>query len=137
MIQTYREEFEALHNVFRAGWNDTTPIAWENISYQPQQGVPWVRFTVLPAKSAQASIGAPGQNYFRFPGVIDVQIFTPKYGGALSGIDLADKVIEIFHDLDLDGFHFEPGYKTTLPSSHDEGWHQTNVTIRYRRDAIK
>lgn len=137
MIQTYKEEYEALHSAFAQGWDNAAPVAWENLPYTPKQGEAWVRFSVMPERSEQASIGAPGQNYFRYPGIIDVQIFTPKNGGASKALDLADRVIGIFHDIDLCGFYFEPGYKTTLPSSHDEGWHQTNVTVRYRRDAIK
>lgn len=136
MAIDYREELNALCQAFHARWGDETPVAWENVSYSPQSGVPWVRFSMRPAKSSQVTIGNPGNNVFRYPGIVDVQIFTPKHGGMTEAARLADKVIGIFHDLILDGFVFSEGY-LTVPASSDDAWHQANVTVEYRRSTVK
>lgn len=137
MAADYKEEFNILCQAFHAGWDDETPIAWENVPYSPQSGIPWVRFSVRPGKSSQVTIGSPGRNMFRYPGIVDVQIFTPKHSGISQATRLSDKVIKIFHELVLDGFIFSEGYLIVVPASTDDAWCQVNVIVEYRRTTIK
>lgn len=146
MADTYAQEFNDLAGLFSKEWGITTSVAWPNVSFEPKAGVPWVRFNVLTGESQQASIGSPGSNYFRYTGVIDVQVFTPTGTGTPTSLGLADKVIEIFHKAELPGYRFSAGYVAggsssfgviVENSSSSSGWRQCNVRIPYRRDSLK
>lgn len=136
MAANYEEEFNEIAGLFRHEWNQATPVAWPNVNYTPTTGTPWVRFTMLPAASIQASIGSPGSNCYRYPGIIDVQIFTPLNGGDIRASKLADKVVSIFHEAELDNFRFSEGYVVNVNSA-DSGWHQKNVRVKFWRDSFK
>lgn len=146
MADTYKQEFDDLAALFTAEWGDTTPIVWSNVSFMPGFNEPWVRFNVVTGEAQQASIGSPGANYFRYTGVIDVQVFTPTGAGDSAALELADKIIGIFYNAEMSGYRFSPGYIAggstgfgviVQNSSSSSGWRQHNVRIPYRRDSFK
>lgn len=133
----YQGEFEALAGVFETGWANQTPIAWENLDFSPPDPMSsWVRFSVLSGEAFYASIGAPGNNVIRHPGLIVVQVFVPLNAGALLTLDLADDAAGIFRDYRSGGVRCSPPWVTTIRPSARDGWHQVNVNIPFVRDEV-
>ena len=89
---TYKAEYNTLASIFNAGWvtvpageEDPAPFSpgqYENLAYTPVPGTKWARFTVSGGESQQASIGAPGNNCYRYTGSIQIQCFAPLNMGA-------------------------------------------------------
>lgn len=144
---TYKDEYNTLASIFNAGWVAVpadgeeaapfSPVQYENLAYTPVTGTKWVRFTVVSGEANQASIGAPGQNYYRYTGTVQIQCFAPLNGGAAGAKELADKAIGIFHNKVSAGYIFRAGYAVTVPNSATDGWYQVNAIIPYWRESIK
>ena len=105
---TYKAEYNTLASIFNTGWVTVpageedpapfSPVQYENLAYTPVTGTKWVRFTVVNGEANQASIGAPGSNYYRYTGTVQIQCFAPLNMGAAGAREMADKAIEIFHN---------------------------------------
>ena len=144
---TYKAEYNTLASIFNTGWvtvpaegeeaEPFSPVQYENIPYTPVTGTKWARFTVISGEANQASIGAPGSNYYRYTGTIQVQCFAPLGLGAAGAKDLADAAIGIFHNKAQSGYIFRAGYAVTVPNSATDGWYQVNAIIPYWRESIK
>ena len=144
---TYKSEYNTLASIFNTGWVTDpageedpapfSPVQYENLAYTPVTGTKWVRFTVINGEANQASIGAPGSNYYRYTGTVQIQCFAPLNMGAAGAKELADKAIGIFHNKVSAGYIFRAGYAVTVPNSATDGWYQVNAIIPYWRESIK
>lgn len=145
---TYKGEYNTLATIFNTGWVTTptkegeapeplSPVQYENMPYTPVTGTKWVRFTVISGEARQSSIGAPGGNYYRYTGTVQIQCFAPLNMGVAGAKDLADKAIGIFHNKVQSGYIFRAGYAVTVPNSTAAGWYQVNAIIPYWRESIK
>ena len=144
---TYKAEYNTLASIFNTGWvtvpgegeesEQFSPVQYENLPYTPETGTKWVRFTVISGEANQASIGAPGQNYYRYTGTVQIQCFAPLNMGAAGAKELADKAIGIFHNKIQSGYVFRAGYAVTVNNSTASGWYQVNAIIPYWRESIK
>ncbi len=144
---TYKAEYNTLASIFNAGWVTVpageedpapfSPVQYENLAYTPVPGTKWVRFTVISGEANQASIGAPGSNYYRYTGTVQIQCFAPLNMGAAGAKEMADKAIGIFHNKVSAGYIFRAGYAVTVPNSATDGWYQVNAIIPYWRESIK
>lgn len=144
---TYKAEYNTLASIFNTGWVTVpageedpapfSPVQYENLAYTPVTGTKWVRFTVVNGEANQASIGAPGSNYYRYTGTVQIQCFAPLNMGAAGAREMADKAIEIFHNKVSAGYIFRAGYAVTVPNSATDGWYQVNAIIPYWRESIK
>ena len=144
---TYKAEYNTLASIFNTGWVTDpageedpapfSPVQYENLAYTPVTGTKWVRFTVVSGEANQASIGAPGQNYYRYTGTVQIQCFAPLNMGAAGAKELADKAIGIYHNKVSAGYIFRAGYAVTAPNSATDGWYQVNAIIPYWRESIK
>ena len=142
---TYKAEYNTLASIFNAGWVTVpadgeeaapfSPVQYENLAYTPVPGTKWARFTVSGGESQQASIGAPGNNCYRYTGSIQIQCFAPLNMGVAEAKEMADKAISIFMFKQQSGYHFRAGYAVTVQNSIAEGWYQVNAVIPFWRDA--
>lgn len=137
MPQTYLEEYTALAGFFETAWNGETGISFDNEPFTPKVGTPWIRFTIRNGESSLASIGAPGNNFARYRGIVFVQVFTPLARGSTLNRTLADKVIEIFEGAGLDGFEIGLPSLTPTGNSIKDGWYQINISIPFTRISYK
>lgn len=153
MTSKYSDEYSTLASIFSDGWKveveievdgekveEEVPfsdVQYENLPYSPETEKKWVRFSVNSGAATMSSIGAPGNNLYRYTGVVQVQCFAPALTGVSIAKDMADKAIEIFHDSSCDGFIFLPGYAQTIHSGSRNGWYQVNATIPFIRECLK
>lgn len=69
-------------------------LVFENMDYEPTNGMPWVRVRFMPAKKEQATFGASKKD--RLPGVLAVDVFTPSGKGPAVANGYVDDIINNF-----------------------------------------
>jgi hypothetical protein len=87
-----------------AGVTGIPAIAWENVSFSPTTGTPYVRARFAPTMREPAVRGLNPQMYYQ--GVFVVDVCVPEGVGPAVGDDLADTIIDAFdapNDLTVNG----------------------------------
>ena len=71
-------------------------VAWENSNFEPptDNTSAWLRFTLLPSETRQASVGDDGYN--SLSGLAFVNVFTPTGLGCGIANEIADEIISHF-----------------------------------------
>ena len=130
---SYEAESNALRAQFETTWAAATVIAWENAEFNPPDNASWVRFTTQHSTAFQASMGDPGNNFIRHPGVVTVMIFSPLNRGDKAALELADNAAAVFRGYQSAGVYFR-----SPPSIRRVGvdgkWYHINVVCPFERD---
>jgi hypothetical protein len=74
--------------------SDIPSIAWENVSFSPTTGQPYVKARLVPTVREPAVRGTNPQQYYQ--GIFRVDCYVPDDGGPSAADELADKIIEAF-----------------------------------------
>lgn len=74
--------------------SDLPVIAWENSSFSPTTGVPYIRIKYIPLSQDPAHLGVLPQ--LRYEGIFRVDCRVPYGDGPFSGDDLAQDVLDAF-----------------------------------------
>lgn len=73
-----------------------TPVAYENVSFEPPgDGTAWVRLAVANDGAELASVGGPPRRY-RCHGHVILDIHVAAGDGSRGAYDLADRALELF-----------------------------------------
>lgn len=123
---SYLQEKKDIEKFFIANWT-ATPILFEN--GESRDSGDWVRLTIQNGDAFQATMG--DDPYFRFPGVLYVQIFTPTDIGSGRALGLADQVDSLFRNKVLGNIRFKVPQVKKVPS--DSEWYQVNVSTEFYR----
>lgn len=141
---SYASERAAIETRWFTQWvsngSPRTPTRVESLpGFVPPSGAPWAALYILGGESQQASVGAPGSNFWRTASSIVVQLYTPMVD--TSGIvaarrldALADAAIPIFRGVTLDNLRFGAPWRG--PSQSDDPWLMCTVTTPIWRDDI-
>jgi hypothetical protein len=70
------------------------PVSWENKKYKPVNDVLYVRPTILPADTDQASLGSNGQDLNT--GIYQVDVLAPAGKGKKTAYEMADLIADRF-----------------------------------------
>lgn len=70
------------------------PIAWENQGYAPHVGTAYIRPTLLPGDTRQATLGANGED--RTDGLYQVDVFVEAGRGTDAAVSIADTIADHF-----------------------------------------
>lgn len=127
---SFENERKSIESRFENAWT-FTPIAFDNVPFNPPSNSDWVRLTISNGDSDYRSL----QSTIRHTGVIIVQIFTPINQATKSGRQYADMVADIFSDQNFDDIKTD--VSSINISDDDDTWLQTNVSTPYYRDAEK
>jgi hypothetical protein len=73
-----------------------TPVGFDGQAFTPPTDSSSVRMAILNGEAVNQSMGDPGSNVVRYPGVVMFQIFTPGGAGSKAARDLADLIRPIF-----------------------------------------
>lgn len=119
----------ALETVMKNSWT-ATAVAYENVPFIKPVS-PWVMFTVITGEGVPYGIDGSAK-YARDSGRISCQIFVPEYSGTKDAKGFVDDFNLIFELKDLSGVNTSIADVKSLGVSN--GWHQTSVTIPFRRD---
>jgi hypothetical protein len=127
---SFADERKSIENRFKAEWT-ATPIAFDNVPFNPPFNSDWVRLNIQNGDSGYRSL----ESSIRHTGIINVQIFTPVNKATKTSRQYADIVSDIFSDQRFDDI------VTNISSINiiddDDAWLQTNITTPYYRDAEK
>ena len=124
--------FEALtreiESRFAANWS-LTPVAYENVPFDNDQDGPWVRLTVI--NGAGTTVGLGATPLVRDTGLISMVVYVKENTGTQAAKALVDQLIPIYEHTRFSGIL---AYTATVaPAGNFNGWHQTNITIPFRR----
>lgn len=124
--------FEALtHSIesrFNTNWS-STPVAYENVPFTPPNTA-WVRLTVIAGFGNTKGIMGTGVTV-EDNGLISIQVFVPEGTGTNESKTLVDAAISIYEHTRFDGILAYTASPVSVGVS--DGWHQTNITIPFRR----
>ena len=112
-----------------------TRVAWPNKSFDPPDGLSWVRLEVLPGGAQQTTMGSATTATFEYDGTISVQVFVPMNTGDGTARTLAEQVCAIFRSVEASGIIYDDPYVTTAGETGN-GWYQLNVWAPYRRETV-
>ena len=135
-IADYAEEKTFLASMLKDAWTDTL-IAWPGIPFKTpdSDSVSWLEFNIVSGEPSQISVGAPGKNIFRHPGIVSINVLTPAKLGEEESLRLADLVAEIFRAKSTDAsIRFNPPTINRLGVM--QNYTQRNVSIPFNRDSL-
>jgi hypothetical protein len=128
---SYAAELTAIESEFATNWPHTE-VAYQNVNFNPEALDEWVRISALPASANQISMGS--NPYFRYRGLVAVQIFTKPGMGSLRSSQLADYVTAVFRSKNIGGIQFGVPAATRIGTVN--GWYQVNVNCPYYREEL-
>lgn len=70
------------------------PVAWDNVRYNPVDGQPFLRPTLLPAETEAIAISNTAED--EHTGIYQIDIFQPFNAGKKDVIDMADSIADKF-----------------------------------------
>jgi len=125
---------KTLETTMSLGWT-ATPVQYENSPFTKPSDE-WVRLTVI--EGGGRTSGGGSTVCVRDSGLVSLQIFVPENEGTATSNALKDTFKALFEHkriTDLDGGRDIKTYSASvIPVGVSSGWHQTNITIPYRRD---
>lgn len=121
----------AVESHFAANWSET-PIAFENVAFDPPQDGRWVKLLLLHEQSEQASLGRPALRRFR--GRILVYCFAPLGSGAQGANILADRAASLFEGAAIADHVLLP--PEIAGSEEIDGAYRCEVAIPFWRDEL-
>lgn len=132
-MTVFRDTSAALDSRMQA-FLDTLPeppdVAWENRTYSPMIGTPWMRPTLIPGDVRPSSIGAAGRDEADI--LYQIDVFTEYGVGKAEGIDLADKVATHFKRgtvLTYGGTTITVKAASRQAARQDNGWWAQSVLV--------
>lgn len=132
-------EREAIATLFKATWPSTVPVQWPNRKFTPPETGNWARMVIKAGGAFQLTMGGVS-NWFRHPGILIVQCFTPLNVGDYKARQLADTAATIFRAKMAGITLGEEGMLFRTPTVRDIGidgaWYQVNCEVEYYRDAL-
>ena len=88
------DNIRAALEVKLSGISGLPEVAWENLTYSPTTGTPFVKPRLVPTVREPAVRGLNPQIYYQ--GIFRVDCFVPEGLGPAAADDLADKIIDAF-----------------------------------------
>lgn len=138
LTQTYAAEYAALAKHFNDEWeklSNALPVAWENVPLDPANPpAGYVSFHIINGQPGAVSIGVPGSNIVRHPGIVNVNIFVPLDAGKVAALSVADNVAAILRSVSIQGILVREPAAVTL--GQNGAYFQVNVSAPFQRDSL-
>lgn len=138
MTQTVLEQ--TLRTLFQTqiAAKNNLPTQYDNTDFDKPQDKDaiWARVSIKQGQSEQVSSGSPGNNRWRSPGVLFVQLFGPVNRGDGLLLQLADKIVTLYRGTNpATNLWTKSPYVTKVGRSIGDQW-QVNVTCPYVCDDL-
>lgn len=114
-------------------WQDATPIAWENLAFDPPKDTPWIRVSVTSDDVRYASMG--DNPIHRHDGMVIIEVFTQPHTGTGQSDALCDLAIAMFRGVQEKGVKFLPPPRKQVVGTRN-GWYKQDVLCPFIRDTI-
>jgi hypothetical protein len=108
---TFEEAFNAIrtrfHEEVELSSLELSAVSYDNSPIQeaPDSG-PWLRVAIIPGETFQVSLGDPGNNRHRTPGILSVQVFDDLSGGDARALSVADAIVTAFRSQTVAGVRY-------------------------------
>ena len=107
-------------------------MAWENRSFTPTEGTPWLRETLMSGAERQVASGT-----LRGTGIIQYDLFWPAGTGTEDPDNLIDVIKNAFKPVTMIGTHSSIWRAERLSGITDEKWYMVSAHLSYRAHAIE
>ena len=104
----------------------STPIAWDNVSFSPPSSGGWIRPTLLPVATKNASLGLSK----RYSGIFWIQVFAPLLSGSKLAYEIAEELEVLFSNKQFDEVVCYAS-EITRTGNEGKGWFQLNVKVHF------
>ena len=121
--------WDEINNALSTRLNDnwvTTPIAWDNVPYDPTPNQEWVRAAMIPTVTENAALA----DATRRQGIYAIQIFTPLNRGSGRAYELADMLSAIFSNQQFSNVVCYAA-ETTRIGDEGNGWYEVVLQINF------
>ena len=108
-------------------------VAWENVSFTPVKGSPYLKPALLPGEPSQAECGTASQNMH--PGVYQISVFAPAGAGIGALFTLRDSLLDHFKRgtvITYMGQSVQVTKAATGPVMQDTDWQHVPLSIYFR-----
>jgi hypothetical protein len=123
-----------------ANWNDinnafsaklsaewaTTDIAWDNAPYEPTSGQEFIRGTMVPVTTENASLADSVKHF----GIYTIQVFVPLQAGSGRAYELTSALEAIFTNTEFSEVVCYAA-DTTRTGDDGNGWYQVNLNVNF------
>lgn len=123
---SWSTEREDIEGRLDTNWS-TTPIAFQNVDFDPPDNSEWVRLSILNGETVYNTLGGGLEHL----GVIMMQIFSPKNIGTATVRGYADTLAGIFENAEFNDVICRAASIDNIGVVND--WYQVNVNIPYYR----
>lgn len=107
----------------------TTPIAFDNGSFVPTPGTPWIRCSILMGEAFALAFGRAVA--VECSGIIDIGIFVPRLSGTALARAYADTLAALFHMQKFETVDCDEASVQNL--GIDDSWYHFVLSIPYTR----
>lgn len=128
----YESEADAIQAYFFAQWADRTPVGYPGNNFAPVDES--VQLDILGGQGQQMSVGSPGTNLARYPGVLAARVYVTKGRNAVQSREIVDPICDIFRNARVSGIRF--GIPYVSGTETDETWRVTTVMCPFVRDEL-
>jgi len=133
-IFTIRGVFDT---VLKQQWSET-PIAWDNVPFDPPQGCSWIRGALVVDDSQNVNIGVlvEGNARTRHSGNYIIQVFSPLNEGSGDHTLVVSQLIKLLQNQQphKDILTYAGSYRRI--GNEGNGWYQSNVIIPFTADQL-
>jgi hypothetical protein len=132
---TFEQTKAAIRDRFKTLVADVQSLTttYDNAPFTEPETGKWARLTILSGQSTQITVGAPGNNLSRYPGLVVIQMFDLAQQGDKNLLALADAINAAFSDKVLSGITYR---RASLQEVGTRGkWYQVNVNIPFLSDS--
>ena len=128
---SFQNTHQSIRDHFESEWGSRTPVDYGEEESFPKPDTPWARLTILDNTETRAAVG---EEYFRAPGIVVVQLFTKPFYEAAKRNELLDHAAAVFRSKHLSNIHFYDITPSRLGVS--DGWHQINLNVSFEADHL-
>ncbi len=123
---SWANERQSIESRLSANWS-TTPIAWENVDFEPPDNSSWIRATILNGETIYDRFSSKKRHL----GIISIQIFSPLNQGASTARSYADTIKSIFDGQEFGGVSCQASSIVNVGNLN--GWYQLNLNVPFSR----
>lgn len=131
---SFADERRAIEQRLQSNWGATTPIKYDNVAFTQPANSPWIALTIVNGDPRPASIST---QFKRYPGIIQIDIYTPENSGTNTARAHADTLAGYF-----DHAQFSAGSSGTITCRvsgirtlpKEGGFYRLALRVEYYRD---
>lgn len=107
-----------------------TPIAFQNVPYEPQAGTAYLRASFLPADTTQASLGTSGKDETN--GIYQIDVVVPRGSGRPQLLDTVADLFKRGTVLTYNNRNLRIRSVSIGPSILDDEWYFVPISVNFQ-----